>query len=43
MKTVVNAREAILNFLYVTCAITFDFANNGISVSFFQQLQIKHS
>ncbi|MFE6166625.1 RAxF-45 family protein [Viridibacillus arvi] len=43
MKNVVDAYVYTLEFLPITCAISFDFAANGISVPIFQQNQIIHS
>ncbi|MGE7624680.1 RAxF-45 family protein [Viridibacillus sp. NPDC096237] len=43
MKNVVDAYVYNLEFLPITCAISFDFANKGISAPIFQQNQINHS
>ncbi|WP_412104675.1 MULTISPECIES: RAxF-45 family protein [Viridibacillus] len=43
MRNAVDAYVYTLEFLPITCAISFDFAVNGISAPFFQQNQMIHS
>ncbi|MFJ8067002.1 RAxF-45 family protein [Psychrobacillus sp. NPDC096426] len=43
MKNAVNAHGFILEFLATSCAITHEFADNGISLSIFSKLSEFHS
>ncbi|WP_313894621.1 RAxF-45 family protein [Psychrobacillus sp.] len=43
MKNVVNAYGFILEFLSTSCAITHEFAYNGISLSIFSKFNEVHS
>ncbi|MFC4410783.1 RAxF-45 family protein [Chungangia koreensis] len=41
MLDTVNARETLLDFLSISCAITHEISTNGIGLSFFKQFHEK--
>lgn len=41
MLDTVNARETLLDFLSISCAITHEISSNGIGLSFFREFHEK--